>query len=70
MADITLTIPPAYEDRVIHAICKQGGYTVEDESGANAKLTLIEIIKKTVWRIETQEAEAAVAVTVEPDIVT
>jgi hypothetical protein len=68
MADITLTIPPAAEARVIHALCA-ADYS-DDESGANAKLALIDHIKRLVWRIETQEAEAAVSLTPEDGLVT
>ncbi len=68
MADIVLTIPVDKEDRVIHALCASIGE--EDETGANAKAALIEHIKRVVWRIETQEAEAAAAVTAEDGLVT
>jgi hypothetical protein len=68
MADITLTIPVEHETRVIHALCA-ANYS-DDESGANAKLELIEHIKRLVWRIETQEAEAAAAITAEDGLVT
>lgn len=68
MADITLTIPVEHEVRVIHALCA-ANYS-DDESGANAKLELIEHIKRLVWRIETQEAEAAAAVVAVDGLVT
>lgn len=68
MADITLTIPVEHETRVIHALCA-ADYP-DDESGANAKLALIAHIKHLVWRIETQEAEAAAAVAAEDGLVT
>ncbi len=72
MADITLTIPPAFEERVIHALCVQGSTPTEpiEETGANAKAAIIEYIKRLVWRVETQEAEAAAAVTAEDGLVT
>jgi hypothetical protein len=53
---------------VIHALCA-ANYP-EDESGANAKLELISLIKALVWRVETQEAEAAAAVAPEDGLVT
>ena len=68
MADITLTIPVEHEARVIHALCA-ANYS-DDESGANAKLELIEYIKHLVWRTETQEAEVAVAIVAEDGLVT
>jgi len=60
MPEIKLTIPAGKLDRVIHALCKAGGYEVE--SPANAKKAVIDHIRRTVWRVETQDAEAAVAV--------
>jgi len=63
MADITLTIPAEQLDRVIHGLCAAANIAVENESAANAKTALIEHIKHIVWRVETQEAEAAVAIT-------
>jgi len=62
MATIELTIPAGKLDRVIHGLCAREGL---EDTAANAKLVLIEYIKRQVWRIETQEAEAAVQV--EPD---
>lgn len=67
MADITLTIPVDKEDRVIHALCVSVGE--EDETAANAKAALIAHIKKVVWRVETQEAEAAAAVDADDGLV-
>jgi hypothetical protein len=65
MADITITIPAGKVTRVVHALCKAGGYEVEDV--ANAKEALLDHIKRTVWRVETQDAEAAAADTVTAD---
>jgi len=62
MATIELTIPAGKLDRVIHGLCATAGIAVEDESAAEAKTALIRYIKRAVWRIETQEAEAAVAI--------
>lgn len=67
MADITLTIPVAAETRVIHALCASTG---AEETPANAKAAIIDHIKHLVWRIETQEAEAAAAITAEDGLVT
>ncbi len=65
MATIEITIPAGKLNRVIHALCKAGGY--EDETAANAKEAIRDIIKHTVWRIETQDAEAAASDTVTAD---
>jgi len=65
MAEIKITIPAGKVQRVVHALCKAGGY--ETENAANAKKALIDHIKRTVWRVETQEAEAAAADTVIAD---
>jgi len=59
MAKIELTIPASKVARVIHALCIAGGF--EDETAKNAKRAVIDHIKRTVWRIETQEAETAAA---------
>ena len=59
MATIELTIPAGKLDRVIHALCVAGGF--EDETAANAKEALRNFIRRTVWRVETQDAEQAAA---------
>ena len=66
MPEIRLTIPAGKINRVVHALCKAGGY--DDETPANAKKAIIDHIKRTVWRVETQEAEAAVQVTADDDL--
>jgi len=70
MAKIEINIPAGKVQRVIHALSVAGGY--ETENAANAKKALIDHIKRTVWRVETQEAEAAAAnlVTADDGIVT
>jgi hypothetical protein len=67
MATIELVIPVDKEARVIHALCVSGGFAVEN--AANAREALINHLKKVVWRVETQEAEAAVAVAVDDGLV-
>ena len=59
MAEIKLTIPAGKLNRVVHALCVREGL---EETPANAKQVLIQFIKREVWRVETREAEAAVAV--------
>jgi len=66
MATIELTIPAGKLDRVVHALCVAGGF--EDETAANAKTALRNFIRRTVWRVETQEAEAAAAVAYDDDL--
>ena len=66
MPEIRLTIPADKIDRVVHALCKAGGY--EDETPANAKKAVIDHVKRTVWRVETQDDEAAVQVTADDDL--
>lgn len=70
MTEIRLTIPAGKVQRVIHALCVAGGF--ENETAANAKKALIDHIKRTVWRVETQEAEAAAAnlITADDGVVT
>jgi len=65
MAKIELTIPASKVARVIHALYVAAGY--EEETAKNAKKALIAHIKTVVWRVETQEAEAAAADTVTAD---
>ncbi len=62
MAKIELTIPAGKIDRVVHALCVAAGF--EDETSANAKQALIDHVKRTVWRVETQDAERAAADTI------
>jgi len=68
MAKIVLTIPAGKVARVIHALSVAGGY--ETETPGNAKKALIDHIKRTVWRVETQEAEEAAAVAQDDGLVT
>ncbi len=68
MAKITLNIPAGKVARVIHALCVAGGY--ETENAANAKKALIAHVKTVVWRVETQEAEAAAAIPKDDGLVT
>jgi len=65
MAIVTLTIPPAHVDRVVHALCISAGLP---ESPANAKQALIKHIKATVFNVERSEAElVALDAVVDPD---
>ena len=68
MATITLTIPVDKEDQVIHALCVTGGFA-DDESTANAKQAIMDMIKHATWRVDTQEAEAAVQAPAEDGLV-
>jgi len=68
MAEIKLTIPASKVARVIHALCVAGGFG--DETPKNAKKALISHIKTVVWRVETQEAEAAAAIPQDDGLVT
>ena len=65
MPDIKLTIPAGKIDRVVHALCVASAY--EKENAANAKQALIDHIRRTVWRVETQDVEQAAADTVVRD---
>ncbi len=65
MPKIELTIPAGKIDRIVHALCKAGGF--EDETPKNAKQAIIDHIKRIVWRVETQEAEQAASETVTVD---
>jgi hypothetical protein len=66
MATVTLTIPTAVVNRVVHALCKSYGYQVEN--AGNAKKAIIDHIRATVRNVEQSEAEqAALAALVEPD---
>lgn len=65
MPEIKLTIPAGKVQRVIHALCKEGGF--EDETAANAKEALRKHIRQVVWRVETQDAERTAAESVTHD---
>lgn len=66
MASININIPDQHVARVVHALCAAGGYS--EETAANAKASLMEMIKRHVHNVERSEAErAAVEAVADPD---
>lgn len=58
---ITITIPTADTNRVVHALCKVAN---QAETAANAKQTVVSYIIGVVRNIEMAEAQTATAQTV------
>lgn len=62
MADITITIPPAQEDRVRSMVAFHVGKTFAETTIADAKQFIIDRLVQSVKAYEVQEAEKAIAV--------
>lgn len=54
MPNVTINIPDQHVQRVVHALCVRGGHA--EESAANAKLTLLNEIKRIVHDVEYNES--------------
>jgi hypothetical protein len=70
MGSVTLQFPPAQDQRIIDALCLDGGWTPEMgvTKAAFAKEQIAAMVRQKVVEVETAAARRAVTPPVPPDV--